>query len=245
MQIRTATDQDVPAMARLVLAALANERPWSTIVPPRLAAQAQSVAFAADMLASLIHDASVLVVLLELSERESPSRQGPLLVSVSVWDLAYLSPFGQSSCYTAAVAAAKLSSATCCDALATLLTTCYTGSMHRLPQRRLYLALVATLPDFGRRGFGRTLVLAGLEMAMAQAKLHHVSIGVQAGPTAYILFSGLGFRDVGAVDLARDAASADDGPYVKTMVLDHSRQRQSKDRRPDCFLLRRLSNAWS
>ncbi|PHH59292.1 hypothetical protein CDD82_2512 [Ophiocordyceps australis] len=248
MQIRTATYQDVPAMASLVLAALANEHPWSTLVSPRLAAQAQSVAYATDLLASLIHDASVLVVVLELSDAAKPSHQGPLLVSVSVWDLAYLSSSRPSSCYTAAVSAAKFSSPTC-HGLVSLATTYLAGNMHRLPQLHLFLALVATRPEFGRRGFGKMLVVRALEIALAHTKLRQVSVGVLAGPTAYVLFSGLGFRDMDAVDFPGDAASADSsinhGSYLKTMVLDSGRKRLSKERRPDWSLLRRLVNAWT
>lgn len=88
MNIRPATSADVPAVARLVLAALADEAPWNSFCPSKaLTGGSGCIEFAEAMLRSHLDSQRHRVMVLELSAPKSGTRSGPpIVVSVAVWD---------------------------------------------------------------------------------------------------------------------------------------------------------------
>lgn len=78
----------------------------------------------------------------------------------------------------------------------------------------IFLHLLATKPDFQRKGYGKALCASGLNAA----KQKHASVCVQSGSRGYILFSGLGFVDQGPVVLPTEPGT--DDVSIKAMVLD-------------------------
>lgn len=82
----------------------------------------------------------------------------------------------------------------------------------RYPQHT-YLQLLATHPDHQNRGYGKDLV----HSYMAKAKQKGGVLTALGGPFGYIFFSGLGFHDLGPVELP--PSSATDAQMVKAMSL--------------------------
>ena len=82
----------------------------------------------------------------------------------------------------------------------------------------LYLRLLATRPDYQRRGYGKVLAAKAVEFARQQ----HLSVCLQSAARGYILFSGLGFSDLGPVTLPADAKSGED-LMLKAMMLSQER----------------------
>ena len=75
-----------------------------------------------------------------------------------------------------------------------------------------YLQLLATHPSHQGHGYASDLVQA----AVGEAKQAGGVLTAVAGPLGYILFSGLGFHDVGSVTLPPSRAT--DPQMVKAMV---------------------------
>lgn len=76
-----------------------------------------------------------------------------------------------------------------------------------------YLQLLATHPNHQGHGYASDLIQA----AITEAKHLGGVLTAVAGPLGYILFSGLGFHDVGTVTLPPSKAT--DPQVVKAMVL--------------------------
>ena len=91
MKIRPAIADDVPAVARLVLAALSDESPWRSFFPSKLQDASDYVEYSEAILRSYLEQGSDdgwLFMVLELSESEAESgtQSGPLIVSAAVFD---------------------------------------------------------------------------------------------------------------------------------------------------------------
>lgn len=82
----------------------------------------------------------------------------------------------------------------------------------RYPQF-MYLQLLATHPNYRGQGYAKDLLRA----YMVKAKQKGSVLTSFGGPFGYIFFSGLGFRDLGAVALPSGIAS--DTVMVKAMSL--------------------------
>lgn len=78
----------------------------------------------------------------------------------------------------------------------------------------VFLHLLATRPDFQRKGYGKALCASGINVARQK----HASVCTQAGSRGYILFSGLGFVDKGQVVLPTEPGTED--VLIKAMMLD-------------------------
>ncbi|POR35072.1 Uncharacterized protein TPAR_04727 [Tolypocladium paradoxum] len=81
----------------------------------------------------------------------------------------------------------------------------------------VYLHILAARPDYQRRGYGKALTAWGIDVARKK----HMPVCVQAGPRGYILFSGLGFADLGPVLLPADKGG--DELVLKALMLESSR----------------------
>ncbi|PHH90542.1 hypothetical protein CDD83_3347 [Cordyceps sp. RAO-2017] len=237
MKVRPATAADVPAVARLVLAALADEAPWKAFCPPR--GSSGYVEYVETALRSCLESLHHVFYVLELSEAESGARSGPLVVSASVWDTSAaaaaaadahcrsVSPAdevhesaGGKASNSRDAAAAKIP-----DKLAALGRATLAGWERRFPSHGpcLYLQLLATRPDYQRRGYGRAIVSWGTDLARKK----HVPACVQAASRAYVLFSGLGFVDLGLVPLPADEETGEERS-LKALILRPSPEPQRR-----------------
>lgn len=93
---------------------------------------------------------------------------------------------------------------------------------NRYPQH-IYLQLLATDPNHQNRGYAKDLV----HSYIVKAKRKGAILTTIAGPFGYIFFSGLGFHDLGPVELPPSTAS--DAQLIKAMslVVNKEERRQS------------------
>lgn len=265
MKIRPATIDDVPAVARLVLAALSDESPWKAFFPSKCQNGSEYVGYGEAMLRSYLEPGgcdSWLFLVLELSEAESGTHSGPLIVSAAVFDTSAADsrastprnstdrlhdnskssrasrPHSASAQYGrgdlscllagyAAVAATGNASYSRDDEvaakipgkLAALSEASLEGRRRRFASHTpcVYLHVLATRPDYQRRGYGKALTAWGIDVARKM----QMPVCVQAASRGYILFSGLGFSDLGPVLLPADKGG--DELVLKALVLDSSR----------------------
>lgn len=256
MKIRPATVDDVPAVARIVLSALANEAPWKAFLPRMAQADAVHIEYCEAILRSYLEPAnknSWLVLVVEISATEAKVHSGPIVVSVVVWDTSARLGQGQS--------AGQSNGASCQSDQDSDQTTLLTGSCeavaavnarptHQLHDKApaklaalfqatvdgrrrhfsshipcVFLHLLATRPDYQRKGYGKALCTSGINLARQK----HASVCVQTASRGYILFSGLGFVDEGPVALPAESEAED--VLIKAMVLDS----QSIQRRGSLF----------
>lgn len=89
MKIRPAALADVPAVARIVLAALTDEAPWKAFFPPKAKSDPTYIEYAEAILRSYLGPAAKdnwLFLVVELSAAESRSN-GPMVAAAAVWDI--------------------------------------------------------------------------------------------------------------------------------------------------------------
>ncbi|KYK57011.1 hypothetical protein DCS_04018 [Drechmeria coniospora] len=210
-RVRPASIHDVPAAARLILAALSEESPWKAFFSPKAQSNSELVEKSEELLRSCLEpgpDKNWLVLVLELErsdiDRSRPS--APLIVSVAVWDLSAVG--GWSHCHQSQ-AQEELHD--------DILHQAYLdGRGVRLGQHGpcIHLHVLATRPAYQRRGYGKALMSWGVDLAREKQAF----IGVQSSSRAYILFSGLGFADLGPVLLPTETGG--DELVIKAMRLD-------------------------
>ncbi|OAA70575.1 Acyl-CoA N-acyltransferase [Cordyceps fumosorosea ARSEF 2679] len=212
MKVRAATDADVPAIAAIILAAAAAEVPWKSYLPagacrdPILVQHVEAVARAH----IVARDSAVVVG--ELSAAES-GRDTPEVVSVAVWDTTTAAERDDS---WAAVEEHHAQ-------LAALDTAMRRGRQLYFAAEppHLFLRVLATHPDRRGRGYAKALCRWG----MALARRRRVGVCVETGAArGYVLFSGLGFRDLGVVDLppvrGRHEGTEEEGQVLKALRMD-------------------------
>jgi hypothetical protein len=87
MQIRKATDADVPAIAALVLLRATTEAPWNTFIPGGARKDQTFVQHAEALTRSYVeaNQDEWVVMIVELSAAEA-ERSKPEIVAVAVWD---------------------------------------------------------------------------------------------------------------------------------------------------------------
>ncbi|KAK9442352.1 Acyl-CoA N-acyltransferase [Metarhizium brunneum] len=224
MKIRPATVDDVPAVARIVLSALANEAPWKAFLPRMAQADAVHIEFCEAILRSYLEPAnknSWLVLVVEISATEAKVHSGPIVVSVAVWDTSAGLGQGQGAGQSNAVAAVNAQPNRQLDdkAPAKLTSLCQAtvdGRRRHFSNHipYVFLHLLATRPDYQRKGYGKALCTSGINLARQK----HAAVCVQTASRGYILFSGLGFVDEGPVALPAESEVED--VLIKAMVLD-------------------------
>ncbi|KJK74499.1 hypothetical protein H634G_10196 [Metarhizium anisopliae BRIP 53293] len=235
MKIRPATVDDVPAVARIVLSALANEAPWKAFLPRMAQADAVHIEYCEAILRSYLEPAnknSWLVLVVEISATEAKVHSGPIVVSVVVWDTSARLGQGQSAGQSNAVAAVNARPThqlhdKAPAKLAALFQATVDGRRRHFSSHIpcVFLHLLATRPDYQRKGYGKALCTSGINLARQK----HASVCVQTASRGYILFSGLGFVDEGPVALPAESEAED--VLIKAMVLDS----QSIQRRGSLF----------
>ncbi|QLI72198.1 uncharacterized protein G6M90_00g083880 [Metarhizium brunneum] len=224
MKIRPATVDDVPAVARIVLSALANEAPWKAFLPRMAQADAVHIEYCEAILRSYLEPAnknSWLVLVVEISATEAKVHSGPIVVSVAVWDTSAGLGQGLGAGQRNAVAAVNAQPTRQLDdkapaKLAALCQATVDGRRRHFSNHipYVFLHLLATRPDYQRKGYGKALCTSGINLARQK----HASVCVQTASRGYILFSGLGFVDEGPVALPAESEAED--ILIKAMVLD-------------------------
>lgn len=94
---------------------------------------------------------------------------------------------------------------------------------------QMFLRFLATGPDHQRRGCAKALCESGLDIAWRRQS----AVCLETGPKGYILFSGMGFSDLGAVTLP---VSGGDEHILKALKMDVSKARESHPGVWDSFL---------
>ncbi|UNI22458.1 hypothetical protein JDV02_008347 [Purpureocillium takamizusanense] len=247
IKIRPATLHDVPAVARLVLAALADESPWRAFVPRKAQGRADLVEYAEAALRSLVRPAAAAAdsgddgcfLVLELSGTDVGCRDGgPLVVAAVAWD----APAPESrlrrpskmsgvdddttttTTTTTTTSSAAYDEATFADApssVAGLVQAMARGKTQRFLGHDpcLHLLLLATRPDYQQRGYGKALAAKAVRLAQQQ----RLTVCLQSAARGYILFSGLGFADFGPVALPADPNKGGEELMLKAMMLSQER----------------------
>lgn len=85
---------------------------------------------------------------------------------------------------------------------------------------QMYLRLLATAPDHQQRGCAKALCESGTEIAWQR----QAAVCLLTGPRGYILVSGMGFSDLGAVSLP---SSGGDEQVLKALTMDVSKAQKS------------------
>ena len=189
MKIRVATKDDISGAARVVLAALVDEASWKTFVAGK------SAEYVEDVLRKYLgsHDCQFLVA----------DGTGATIAALAIWDL--------SGTYTLDKSASDYRS----DRVTNTVAVPALAPLEQAREKHfagpfVLLQLLATRPNLRGKGYGKALVAAGIDAARAR----QASVGAFTASRGYILLSGLGFVDVGAVGLPVDEVA------VKAMVLD-------------------------
>merc|ERR1712000_739707 len=187
---RAATKADITPVVMLILAAINNERLWTNFVPDKTG---QDDAYAQEIVALLLEhmdpsnkDWDVQVV--DLAAKGQPAN----IVSVAVWDL---SAAGDDD---------KRKPREVSTSLVDSRTQAYVSLLQQA--RKDHFA------SYQGHGYASDLVQAAVD----EAKRVGGVLTAVAGPLGYILFSGLGFHDVGSVTLPPSHAT--DPQMVKAMV---------------------------
>lgn len=90
-------------------------------------------------------------------------------------------------------------------------------------QKPRFLQLLATHPNHKTRGYATALV----QSAITTAKRHGGVLVTVGGPVGYILFSGLGFHDLGAVKLPSSLDTNIQSVKAMSLVVEKLERRRS------------------
>ncbi|XP_044716388.1 uncharacterized protein HRG_09920 [Hirsutella rhossiliensis] len=165
------------------------------------------------------------ILVLEISASESGMRSGPLIVSAAEWDAPAADATKQDGPAdglhesadgkgpdSQVAAFAKIP-----DKLAALARASFVGKQKCFAGRGpfLHLDILATAPEYQGRGYAKVLTLWGKDLA----RKTHRPLFVQAASRAYILFSGLGFVDIGPVSLPANQAD-EETAFLKALIFD-------------------------
>ncbi|KAJ6781888.1 hypothetical protein PWT90_09929 [Aphanocladium album] len=222
MKVRAATDADVPAIAAIVLAVASTEAPWKSYLPARLRKDPAFVQHAEAVARSYVEasDKASVVMVAELSAAESELNR-PQIVAVSVWDTT------QTECGKAEAQKADDQGYTSSrkddwspDAedpkLSALSDAMLQGRQRYFAAEgpHVYLRILATDPQHQGRGYAKALCRWGITLA------HRKRAGVclETGSRGYIMFSGMGFKDLGAVVVP--AGKGYDEQVLKALRMD-------------------------
>jgi ribosomal protein S18 acetylase RimI-like enzyme len=242
MNIRRATPSDIPAIARLTLCALADDPQWKAFFPRKLQTDPAFLKYCESILGSYLepaNEASWLVLVVEVSAVVTAAAVWDLITGVDQaqkssvnadeslhntcmfagqsWQDSNNSPYRTAASVTSSHTNVQQdsNSETAPGKLAAL-------SQGLADDRRkhfasdaphIFLHILATRPEFQRRGYAKGLC----EMGIRFAKENHASLCVQTGGRGYILFSGLGFVDKGLVSIASESRT--DDVLIKAMSL--------------------------
>jgi ribosomal protein S18 acetylase RimI-like enzyme len=244
MKTRQAKPEDLPAVAKVILAAINKERLWTNFVPNRAGQDESYVKEIETLLKEHLdpNNKDWVVDVADLGTADSPK-----IVAVAVWDMAAAADDDrtsecspdhpscpqkhillfhctdyQSPCATERELKMNIKDSRL-NAYAEVVDEARNKFFNRYPQH-MYLQLLATHPDHQNRGYAKDLVHAYI----VKAKKTGGVLTTLGGPFGYIFFSGLGFHDLGPVTIPPSAATSD-AHVIKAMslVVNKEERRQS------------------
>ncbi|KAI9902066.1 hypothetical protein N3K66_003883 [Trichothecium roseum] len=218
MKIRNAGPDDLPAVVKVILAAINKERLWTNFVPKKGAQDAAYLHEIEKLLKEHLDPKNKDWVISVVDLADS-ANSPPRIAAVAVWDMSAADDDKETNrknvkttitddrleAYTSVVLAAREA----------IFDKKY--SSHR------YLQLLAVHPDHQGQGHGKHLV----QKAILNAKTTGGVLTTIGGPHGYIFFSGLGFHDLGPITLPE--SSATDARDIKAlgMVIKKEERRAS------------------
>lgn len=203
--IRQARPDELPAVVKCILAAINKERLWTNFVPAKGGQDEGYLAEIENLLKEHLDPSNKdwVIEVVDLAKKGAPAQ----IVAVAVWDMSAASEEDKKAQQPqTAIRDGRL------RAYIEVLRKARADVFSRYPQHT-YLQLLATHPDHQNRGYGKDLV----HSYMAKAKQKGGVLTALGGPFGYIFFSGLGFHDLGPVELP--PSSATDAQMVKAMSL--------------------------
>ncbi|CAI6041598.1 hypothetical protein V2G26_001509 [Clonostachys chloroleuca] len=203
--IRQAKPDELPAVVKCILAAINKERLWTNFVPAKGGQDESYLAEIENLLKEHLDPSNKdwVIEVVDLAKKGAPAQ----IVAVAVWDMSGASEEDKKAQQPqTAIKDDRL------RAYIEVLRKARADVFSRYPQHT-YLQLLATHPDHQNRGYGKDLV----HSYMAKAKQKGGVLTALGGPFGYIFFSGLGFHDLGPVELP--PSSATDAQMVKALSL--------------------------
>ncbi|KAK3186767.1 hypothetical protein K4F52_004513 [Lecanicillium sp. MT-2017a] len=221
MQIRAATEADVPAIAALVLARASQEAPWNSFIPGGARKDPNFVQHAEALTRSYVEaseDAWVVRVV-ELSAAEAEHNK-PVVVAVGVWDTnaasnkAHEHPNKAAAYVTTKTDNWSPSSEN--QKLNALSDAMLQGRQRYFAAEgpHIYLRILATHPEHQGHGYAKALCKWGIDLAYKK----HAAVCLETGSRGYVLLSGMGFCDLGAVVVP--AGKGYDEQILKALRMD-------------------------
>ncbi|TQV97746.1 Acyl-CoA N-acyltransferase [Cordyceps javanica] len=222
MKVRAATDADVPAIAAIVLAVASAEAPWKSYLPARLRCDPALVQHAEAVARGYLEagEQTSVVMVAELAAAGEAGRDAPPeIVSVAVWDTRAARPKTDPTGYISSRQDDdwKLPAGVGEHPKLTALSDAMRRGRHRYfaaEGPHIFLRVLATHPDHQGRGHAKALCRWGI--AFAHRK--RVAVCLETGSRGYIMLSGMGFRDLGAVVVP--AGNGYDEQVLKALHLD-------------------------
>ncbi|CAH0002330.1 unnamed protein product [Clonostachys byssicola] len=203
--IRQAKPDELPAVVKCILAAINKERLWTNFVPAKGGQDESYLAEIENLLKEHLDPSNKdwVIEVVDLAKKGAPAQ----IVAVAVWDMSAASEEDKKAQQPQTpIKDDRL------RAYIEVLRKARADVFSRYPQHT-YLQLLATHPDHQNRGYGKDLV----HSYMAKAKQKGGVLTALGGPFGYIFFSGLGFHDLGPVELP--PSSATDAQMVKALSL--------------------------
>ncbi|KAH6670891.1 putative GNAT family acetyltransferase [Plectosphaerella plurivora] len=225
MHIRHATLDDLPAVADVILASLAEDSSWKSLFPPDFRKNPAYEAYTLEVLARYLdpENQNHLVVVAEVS-RATAKGLVTTIASVAVWDMsqAEMHDTWRKSIDTLfdvddlIAVMAPAASPNVRDKLATMHAAVSFSQRQHFENAgaHAYLEALATHPAYRGQGYAKALSAVGLESARARG----LAVAVMTSSRGYIFFSGLAFADLGCVSLRGPDRSREDC-VLKVMIL--------------------------
>ncbi|KAK0654891.1 hypothetical protein B0T16DRAFT_450642 [Cercophora newfieldiana] len=219
MEVRTATFSDSQPISNLLLTALSSEPQWQYLFPDRHAHTSAHASRINSVVAHCLNSPTDWTITIA----EDPKTKTPL--SVAVWSTCTPGAEPSPTAYTDI-----LSSCGPEDGTKPSHAAAYLAAISRGREKyftgfgpRLHLYLIATHPRQQGRGYAQALVAWGLKKAAEQK----VAASTLVSAKGYVFFSGLGFKDVGLMQVVGEGEEGREELVVKVMV-----NTSGRDRRP-------------
>ncbi|KAH7362764.1 hypothetical protein B0T11DRAFT_281372 [Plectosphaerella cucumerina] len=234
MHIRQATLDDLPAVAEVILASLAEDSSWKSVFPPGFRKNPAYEAYAREVLERYLDPENLdrLVVVAEVSRATSKGIVTSI-ASVAVWDMsrADMHETWRKSTDTLfdvddlISVMAPAASENIRDKLATMHAAVSFSQRQHFEHAgaHAYLEALATHPAHRGQGYAKALSAVGF----ASARARSLAVAVMTSSRGYIFFSGLGFADLGCVSLRGPDRSREDC-VLKVMILNAPRPRPKR-----------------
>lgn len=222
MKIRPATNNDFNALLAIVTATSSTDALWNMFLPRAAFKDAVFKEHVSQLLRQYLdpNNKDWLISVVELPEKDiTPG--APHIASFAIWDMATATGKAKTSIESDKVAPAASETA---SRYLTRFTT-FNNAMSQgrdksfaAFEKRMFLKLIATHPEYEGEGYAKALLRAGYELA----RKTEAAVTVFAGPRGYVFFSGLGFADRGPLSIN----TGGDDVTIKAMSFDPTNERR-------------------